>query len=142
MSIEGEARMTKESGRWGSPNRVGVIYEATSWHNSHDGYRIKVGDLLLCLEQSGDAFYSWARLVKRAANDHKHYFNIEIVYRAYGVTGKEVLKDPLSEKDMKAALLSTHFQGTYAVIIPRSEKETEESLAQSCHCGWVNCLMR
>ena len=66
--------------RHGNPNLVGMVYEVESMHNSHVDHRIHNGDLLLCLEHTGDCHYAWALLSEAESNSSNQYYGKEKIY--------------------------------------------------------------
>lgn len=121
---------------WGNPNRVGMVYEVLDTHSSHVEHRIQRGDIVLCLEHTGDCHYTWVLLKESKGNAWKRYFNIEKLYSSYGIQGAEL--QLLSEQEMISALVSMSFDSRSAVLIDRPKEETKKLLAVPCPlCGEV-----
>ena len=96
---------TKDKKR--NPNLVGMVYEAEDLHPSHADNRIMQGDILLCLEHSGDCHYKWALLKQAEENKEDQYYSIEKIYSAYSIMGKLLidLDTPLSDTYIKEVLI-------------------------------------
>ncbi len=125
-----------------NPNTVGMIYqvneEGSNIHNSHIEHRIRGNDVLLCLEHTGDAHYTWALLEETSGNNFTRYFNIEKLYSSYVVDKdcKQLLEIPLTEEKMLSAVCSMAFSSRAAVTVPRPKEETEELERTPCpFCG-------
>ena len=127
-----------------NPNIIGMIYqvneEGTDIHSSHIENRIRGNDVLLCLEHTGDAHYTWALLEEARGNNFTRYFNIEKIYSSYVVTKdcKKLLKSPLTNEEMLSAVCSMSFSSRAGITVPRPPEEIEELERTPCpFCGHV-----
>lgn len=117
---------------WRNPNKVGMVYGVERMHFTHRDQRIREGDVVLCLEHTGDCHYTWALLKETAGNNTTRYFDIEKIYSSYGVEGEKLLEIPFSAKQLLRSVLALHFSGRSAVLIRRPEEEIEELKKLPC----------
>lgn len=128
-----------------NPLFVGMVYEIETLGPGHDENRIKLGDVLLCVEHTGDCHYTWAHLAEQEGTDEERHFNINRVYPAYAVTGRELLSVRMSAAEIVSALSSLHTWSPMmghnkptAVVVMRSEEEVRERRRVPCPtCGHV-----
>lgn len=119
-----------------NPMTVGQVYQVDGLHQTHESNRTVSGDILLCVEHTGDAHYVWARLVENQGNDETRYFNIDKIYSAYVLTGKELLNTEITDRQILNAILSLHIPGRTAVTVPRTSEEIKKRKDIPCMlCG-------
>lgn len=115
-----------------NPNTVGQVYRIPDRDSANclaKEARLRVGDLLLCLEHSGDCHYQWARLdweTRTQATDNslpvraiKNYYNVGCIFGGYALSDEWViLQEPLSTAMMLGALIAMHDSGRTGLLLP------------------------
>jgi len=124
---------------WGNPNEVGMVYEITnvkSIHTSHIDSRIRKGDVILCVEHTGDCHYTWALLQETRGNNLVRYFDIDKLYSSYGVNGVRLLEKPFNFEELLQSICAMNFPTRAAVLVPRSKEEIKKLEDTPCMmCG-------
>lgn len=121
-----------------NPNAVGGVYEVHSMHPTHAENRIQEGDIVVCLEHTGDCHYTWALMVERNGNDWTRYFDVEKIYQAYSLNGDLLGPDLLEEEEMKSLVIAQYLPGRAALLVDRPSDEVRERRARPCPmCGKI-----
>ena len=122
---------------WRNPNLVGMVYEVNELHNSHTNNRILKDDILLCLEHTGDCYYTWALLSEAHGNNTNRYFSIEKIYSGYSIKGKLLIpfNNALTDKYMKEMLIN-HIKNPNSsyLCIEKTDEEIEKIKNKPCLC--------
>jgi len=129
----------------GNPNTEGQIYrmpEMTDYMISrYSDARLREGDLMLCLEHSGDCCYYWGRLcyktiTQSTSNDLPvkliyKYYDIDLIFQAYAASEEwGILQTPLTHKQMLGALIAMNLSHRTGILIPLSLEEKKQYLAE------------
>lgn len=117
-----------------NPMQVGMMYRVKgNEHNHHKDARLRDGDVLLCLEHTGDCHYTWVLFEETNGNAVMRYFHIEKVYQDYVVSADPMIVKPLNDTQMLKCMAAYHFQpGRAAMLINRPVKEKKKRLNTKC----------
>jgi len=126
------------------PNTVGQIYripEGASCDRPSKSARLRAGDLVLCLEHTGDCHYEWARLdyETRTQSTHcnlpvntiKNYYNAGALFSGYALPEEwEILQEPLSHEAMLGVLIAMRTSHRSGLLLPLFPDERAEYLEE------------
>jgi hypothetical protein len=119
-----------------NPMQVGMIYQVAELGAGHKAQRIVEGDLILCLEHTGDCHYTWALLAERTRNDWTVYFDVEKIYQAYSLFGYPILEEPFTIERLLGGVLAGKVASRSAFLVRMTEEQIKEGLTRPCPtCG-------
>lgn len=109
---------------WGSTDTPGKVYEVLEDDRIK---RVFKGDLLLCLVQSGDNFYSYVRLHPSQSNNETLYFTTGEFVSGYARGHKDLY--PGMKPCTPAQMIEALMPDTYFLI---SREEADERICVNC----------